>query len=147
MRESKIKLHIGTSSFVVIFVTLCLVVFSVLSYVSSNANKNMSDRAIQQINTYYALCDEAYQNLETIDMTLQDLFEQSQNQEEYYQLVNTQYPLEENTYTFTIDGDEQSLIVSILIQYPEVGETFYEVQDWYKVSNQEWQPENNIDLM
>lgn len=46
-------ISIGSSSLILIFVVLCMTVFSVLTLISANAEKKLSDKSAQAVSDYY----------------------------------------------------------------------------------------------
>lgn len=46
-------ISIGSSSLILIFVVLCMTVFSVLTLMSANAEKKLSDKSAQAVSDYY----------------------------------------------------------------------------------------------
>ena len=48
------RINIGSASLVVIFATLCLTVFAVLSLTTANAERKLAEKAAQAVQDYYA---------------------------------------------------------------------------------------------
>ena len=63
----RFRLHAGTASILLVFVTLCLVSFAVLTLVNANADMRLSERIAERTSTYYAAVSEAQRFIEAND--------------------------------------------------------------------------------
>ena len=63
----RFRLHAGTASILLVFVTLCLVSFAVLTLVNANADMRLSTRIAERTSTYYAAVSEAQRFIEAND--------------------------------------------------------------------------------
>ncbi len=59
MRKSRYGLHVGTASILLIFLTLCLISFAVLTFVNAHADAVLTDKLVEQTSAYYTTCHEA----------------------------------------------------------------------------------------
>ncbi|MBR5970558.1 MAG: hypothetical protein IK016_09480 [Lachnospiraceae bacterium] len=53
------QLHVGTASILLVFLTLCLSSFAVLTLVNANADKRLSDKLAARTKAYYEAVSEA----------------------------------------------------------------------------------------
>lgn len=122
-------LNIGSTSILLIFMILCLVSFSVLSIVSANADKKLSDRVVNRSTSYYTAINRAYEILSNLDEELNSCYQLAASEEEFLQTVG-----ELRSFIVPIDSN-QELHVVVSIHYPsEQDATFYTIQS-LNVSN------------
>ena len=55
--NNKFTMNIGIISFIVVFIILCLMTFSILSLVSAQSNLDMTNRILEHTSEYYQLSD------------------------------------------------------------------------------------------
>lgn len=146
-QKNHFHLNIGISSFIVVFVTLCLVTFAVLSLVSAKANKRLNDKVISQVESYYEMSNQAYQKIRDIDESLHQISKQTSSQEEYFHQVKQIITLDEdNQYTFSITGKTQILQVKLQLYAPMPQKAYYEIIEWSKKNNSDWNPDQDINI-
>ncbi len=145
--------NIGTSLILVIFVILCLCVFSALSLISANSDKTLVEKLKTHTDEYYAASTLASSQLDTIDHTLSDIYKQSDSSESYYALcsktLTDTYDSDTQllSYTCTI-SDTQELLVVLKVLYPTDGQdTFYQITSWKVVSTATWNPDSKVTLI
>ena len=118
-------MNVGTSSILLIFVTLCLVSFATLSLVSANADRKLSAKVADRTVAYYNACNKAEESIASIDATLKQVYSQVEGPEEYFTQVG-----HSKTYAIPI-SELQTLIVHLSILYPENSSgSFYEINPW-----------------
>lgn len=127
MNKSKnFQLNVGSSSILLIFLVVCLVSFAVLSLVSANADKKLSDKVLNRTTAYYEACNQAEESLASIDKTLSDLYNTSTSKDAYYLSAGGQYL----TYTYSI-SDIQTLNIKLEVLYPDSAKgPFYHITSW-----------------
>lgn len=120
------SLNIGTSSILFIFVTLCLISFSILSLASSLSDNRLSHKVLDYTKAYANACNSAYEKLDSFDDTLKAEYETGVSRSGYFDKVGKKF-------SFVIPvTDIQTLEVEIKILYPEKpGDAFYEITKWY----------------
>ncbi len=69
------RISIGASSILMIFVILCLTTFSVLSFVTANADYKLTEKSFQTVSSYYQADAQAQETLAAIDSVLVNLAE------------------------------------------------------------------------
>lgn len=118
-------MNVGTSSILLIFVTLCLVSFATLSLVSANADRKPSTKVADRTVAYYNACNKAEESIAGIDATLRQVYSQVEGPEEYFTQVG-----HSKTYAIPI-SELQTLNVHLSILYPENSSgSFYEINTW-----------------
>ena len=123
-------MNIGLSSILLIFVVLCLVSFSILSIVSANADKKLSQKVMNRSIAYYNACNEAETMLRDVNEQLHALYSNASDDSVYLATVSTL----DQTYHYTI-SDLQELEVVLNYPVPDSDKApFYEIVSW-KVMN------------
>ncbi len=128
------RLNPGSTSILLIFVTLCLVAFAVLCVVSANSDRKLGGKVIDRTSQYYAACNRAQSLISDIDDELLLAYKTAGNKKDYYEMVGG------SSRSFVIDIDsKQKLYVELTIDYPDpsAGESdkpFYHISSWH-VSN------------
>lgn len=125
-KTKNFQINVGSSSILLIFLVVCLVSFSVLSIVSANADKRLSDKVLNRTTAYYQACNSAEESLASIDKTLAELYASAPTQDEYYSAAGGR----KLTYVYTI-SDIQTLNIELEVLYPDSSDgPFYQVTSW-----------------
>lgn len=122
----ELKINPGSTSILLIFVTLCLVAFAVLCVVSANSDKKLGDKVATRSEVYYAACNKAQQVIAQIDNDLLTIYNNESSESDYYKAAGG------NIRSFVIDIDSsQKLHVTLSILYPlNDGDSFYKITGW-----------------
>jgi len=124
-KNNEISLNIGTSSILFIFVTLCLISFSILSLASSLSDNKLSRKVLDYTYAYSEACNQAYDKLEVLDESLKATYETGISRTGYFDAVG-----KKTSFAVPV-SDIQALEVEISILYPESsGEPFYKITKW-----------------
>lgn len=123
-KKSSAGFGTGSTSILIIFVLLCLVVFASLSLVSANSDQKLSQKLAARTQAYYAACNEAETALAALDAALQN-GGTAEDVEEYYVIDDTQ---------------------SLHVKLDAVGKS-YVIEAWEVVRTAEWAPEEGLNLM
>lgn len=112
-----IGLPIGTASILLIFLTLSLTSFAVLSLETSVADMNLTSKSADYTQNYYAAVHKAQGFLADMDYRLSELYYDSKDYNDYmqkagYGTVSDNFPI----------GDMQYLYVEVTIIYPSVSD-------------------------
>ena len=164
-KTSRPLLSAGTSTLLLIFVSLCLLTFAVLSLLSARADRNLSQKTADRTTAYYQACNQAEDHLGEIDAVLEKIWNDTDGEKAYFQEIETAF---KNKKTETAENgtgqepgetadswdknshmlsfsvsltDTQVLAVSLKICYPETGSTFYTVTSWKTVNTTDWMPD------
>lgn len=141
-KKKPFDVNIGSSSILLIFVTLCLVSFAALSIVSANADYKLSEKIMNRTTAYYEACNTAEESIAVIDHTLRNVYETTANEEEYFQSVGY-------VKSFMIEiSDFQTLNIKLNIQYPSTEEDpFYRISSWKIVNTVEPEYEDTLPVI
>lgn len=150
MKRKKLTMNIGIISFMIVFIILCLITFSVLSLVSAQSNLNMANRSLEHNQEYYQLASQGEEALHKIDDYLYQLYQQS-SQEDYFQNLDdlkTIIPdlhISQHDLDLTIIGQTQKLYIQLEVLYP--GDKLYKIKSWKVQSKDEWNPDEKMEIL
>ena len=82
-------LNIGTSSFLVVFLVLCLVTFAILSLSTSRSDHSLAEKAAERKTLYYDALSRSEEKLGTLDDSLADAYSASSGFSEYLSNLGT----------------------------------------------------------
>ena len=140
-KTSRPLLTAGTSTLLLIFVSLCLLTFAVLSLLSARADRNLSRKIADRTTAYYEACNQAENRIGEIDGILEKIWKNTEGEEMYFQEIEIHFEDAENsesetgnsiyswdsasrTLSFSVPlADTQVLAVSLTLRYPEAGGT------------------------
>ena len=138
-KETPFHINIGSSSILIIFVTLCLVAFATLSIVSANADAKLSNKVAERTQKYYEAHNQATACIKELDEELAAAYTTATDTEEYFSLVG-----HDRAYTFSL-SDMQDLSVTVNILYPtKATDSFYEITSWKVITTGEIEYDNNM---
>ncbi len=142
MKNKRFGVNVGSSSILIIFVIVCLVCFAALSIVSANSDYKMTKKMAERERNYYQACNDAYQALSDIDITLQKLYESVDSEDAFYMQAGYQ-----KSFAYPI-SDIQSLQVSLKIIYPQTDtEPFYEITEWRVITTGTLEYDESLPLL
>ena len=137
-KTSRPLLTAGTSTLLLIFLSLCLLTFAVLSLLSARADRNLSRKTADRTTAYYEACNQAENRIGEIDGILEKIWKNTEGKEMYFQEIEIHFEDAENSVPL---ADTQVLAVSLTLRYPEAGGTFYTVTTWKTVNTADWTPD------
>lgn len=143
-KTSRPLLTTGTSTLLLIFVSLCLLTFAVLSFLSARADQNLSRKTAERTSAYYEACNQAEDRLGETDRMLEKLWQETANEKAYFQAVretfeDMDFDEESRMLSFSVPlTDTQVLTVTLKLRTPEFGSTFYTISGWKTVNTAEW---------
>ena len=124
------SLNIGLPSILLVFVILCLVSFGVLSLVSANSDRKLSQKVHARSSHYYEVCNQAEEMPASVHSQLMDAYLTCDSKSHYYELIQ-EIPA---NYSFSL-SDLQSLEISLTFLYPQtVNDDFFEINTWQIVT-------------
>ncbi len=148
----------GVSLLLLIFLTLCLITFSLLSLSGASADENLSRKAADRTLSYYKADSSANdilaQTNEYLAGYLREAEESSDPKARYQELcadlpsADSVYTLEDSTLSFSVSvNDDQILQVQLELTYPEEpDDTLYRITSWKIVNTREWTPDTHLNL-
>lgn len=138
-------MNVGSSSILVTFVLLCLVTFAALSFVSANADHELTLQTADRIKSYYSADSLAEINLANIDSLLSKHAKECE-EKEYFDTIEELFS-DNSTYEIVREGEDtlikyaitvsdvQDLNVTLKVVYPShpTADTFI-IKRWENVS-------------
>lgn len=143
-KTSRPLLTTGTSTLLLIFVSLCLLTFAVLSFLSARADQNLSRKTAERTSAYYEACNQAEDRLGETDRMLEKIWQETANEKAYFQAVretfeDMDFDEENRMLSFSVPlTDTQVLTVTLKLRTPESGSTFYTISGWKTVNTAGW---------
>lgn len=143
-KTSRPLLTTGTSTLLLIFVSLCLLTFAVLSFLSARADQNLSRKTAERTSAYYEACNQAEDRLGEADQMLEKIWQETANEKAYFQAVretfeDMNFDEKSRMLSFSVPlTDTQVLTVTLKLRTPESGSTFYTISGWKTVNTAEW---------
>lgn len=158
----------GISLLLLIFLSLCLMTFSLLSISESAADRNLSQKSAERTLNYYEAVTEANQVLHEVDEILGTYLREACTEESaadaqaalrYLALCsNISDALPEVTWSQSDDTtgtisfsvpvtDTQRLSVALRVCFPEhADDTLWQISAWQIVNTKEWKPDTSQHL-
>lgn len=144
MKKSKTFIpSFGYSSFLFIFLLLCLVTFSVLTYVTARSDQNLTAHTATRTKNYYHVCNSAQMWLSNVDGFLFNTYHTCDSKSEY-DATCAKYLSDFGTWDEKdptrlshdfIVNNTQTLSVSIRLLYPNKEQNcFYQIDSWELVT-------------
>ena len=146
--KKEFSMNVGLPSILLIFVILCLISFGVLSLVSANSDRKLSQKVLDRQAAYYNARNAAEENLYFIDQKLHNALVISSNQDEY---ISNIYEIE-NHLSFPI-SDIQTLEISLefvnpySIQEYNKQDRLFKIISWKIVTDDNMIYDSNLHLM
>lgn len=143
-KTSRPLLTTGTSTLLLIFVSLCLLTFAVLSFLSARADQNLSRKTAERTSAYYEACNQAEDRLGEADQMLEKIWQETANEKAYFQAVretfeDMDFDEESRMLSFSVPlTDTQVLTVTLKLRMPESGSTFYTISGWKTINTAGW---------
>ena len=129
-KKTQFSMNVGLPSILLIFVTLCLVSFGILSIVSANSDLKLSQKVLTRTTNYYETCNQAEEMLAEVHRQLLEAYFSCDSEDIYFQKIKT-IP---TSYSYTI-SELQELHISLRFVYPPSSNgTFYEIETWQIVT-------------
>ena len=146
--KKEFSMNVGLPSILLIFVVLCLISFGVLSLVSANSDRKLSQKVLDRQTAYYNACNAAEENLYLIDQKLHNALVVSSNQDEYTSNISEI----ENHLSFPI-SDIQTLEISLefidpysIYEYTN-SDKLYKITSWKIITDDNMIYDSNLHLM
>ena len=148
-KKHEFAMNIGLPSILLIFVVLCLISFGVLSLVSANSDRKLSQKILDRSSAYYEACNQAEEMLSDVDEKLHDAYESSDDYSSYMTLVQNI----QTSYTFTI-SDSQDLQVILDFIYPSADNNnnshnndLYKIRTWKVINTAEYDYDEHLNVI
>ena len=157
MKKSFEGSSVGTSLILVIFILLCLLTFGTLSMISANADNKLSISSAENVVEFYLADAKAQTKIKDIDKILQVLYDESENEQEYYENVYKHF--KNDTEVVVSQGEELDLnfittvstkeILSsqLRVIYPNNAQkSCYKIQSWKLVNTKVWEESSDQNI-
>jgi hypothetical protein len=141
--KREFSINIGLPSIMLIFVVLCLVSFGVLSLVSANADRKLSQKVLDRQQEYYKASNEAQEMLASVDDALHTAYKSAGSRDEYISLISD-IP---TVYTYDV-GNIQTLRVVLSYLYPSTSdEPLYQIMEWKVITDDDLDYDTSLQLI
>lgn len=140
-KHSRPLMTIGISSLILIFVSLCLFTFAVLSLVSARADYRLSTKIADRTTAYYEASGQATEILAEIDDLLWSRYPDFPKDDTFFaDLPGLSYDSGEQTLAFQVPvGENQCLSVVLSLHRPvKESDVFYTIREWKTISLADW---------
>lgn len=131
-KKSQSVVNIGSSSLLVIFLILCLVIFAVLTLTSANSDYRFSKRIADRNTAYYEAVAKAELTWNDLDLAVAH--------------EGGSFAEKEVHYEVPID-DSQELQVVLTLAGNETSGYHYDISKWETHSTKEWTGDNSLNLI
>lgn len=130
MKKKEIPvMNVGISLLILVFMTLALLIFSVLSLENAVADRRLSQKAADHTTAYYA----------TASRIQEKMMAYMQTAEEDNWKVGTSFSFEEEV------ADGQMLVISVILEEEE-GQKKWEVTQWQLQSSDDWEADRALNV-
>lgn len=148
----------GLSTLLLVFVMLCLIVFSVLSLSTARADLEMSQKVADRTKAYYQAQGRASERLKAIDAVLARQYNETDKKASYLQGAQTALQQDltvtemENgqgllcVYTEPIN-ETQQLRVELQITEPEKEEAYVQILSWEAEQIEDWNGDTGLPVL
>lgn len=144
----------GISLMLLIFLSLSLIIFSLLSLSEAVADRTLSNQAAERTRQYYAAATEANALISRIDAALARYLREADTAEAFSRLCSqmeeefTGVSWENGTFSFSVDVDEtQILHVEADVSWPSSDEdSLYRVRSWKIINTDDWTANHSMNL-
>lgn len=151
-KKSSPMVGLGIPSLLLIFLVLCLVIFSLLSLSSAAADEKLSQKIADRTTDYYQVSNAANDTLGKWDNFFETAWQQAGSSTEYYQKIKKEASSMESTQFTPGDppvlswqtplGESQILSVCLSLPYPkEEGDCFFKIIEWKIENTDDWNPD------
>lgn len=156
----------GISLLLLIFLTLTLITFSLLSYSGSQADARLCQKAADHTTSYYQMTGKSNEVLAFIDAQLLQLTAVSEictfvhSNSAFSEQLSTEFPdihfsfEEEDTIpsiSFNVSADSdtgQALHVTLTFEQPKSdSDPLYQITSWKVINTQDWTPDQSQKLL
>ena len=125
-KESYPPINMGISFMLVIFITLCMVVFAVLSFSTATKDYNYSKTNAENTTQYYNACNKAEEELYNLSLHFDEYAEGEQIE-------------------FYVDVDDSQALQIIAIFHPS--EKTYTIDTWKLISTIDWEGDDHLSVI
>ncbi|MBN7773395.1 hypothetical protein [Clostridium aminobutyricum] len=151
-KKSYAQIQLGTSSLVLIFTVLCLVIFSTLSLASAKADHKLAQKNQESVMDYYAADGKAEEILKEINESAVGFKANSTDYAQFqallYEKFGDAYDSESNRLNYTVDINEEQIILVCLqfLDYSQIGEgkENYKIISWFVQNKVDYEVDDRL---
>lgn len=151
-KKSYAQIQLGTSSLVLIFTVLCLVVFSTLSLASSKADQKLAEKNQRSVSDYYEADGKAEDILKSVNESVIALATQSTDSIQFQNLLQekygSKYELETNYLNYAVEvNNDQVIMVSLQLLHLDqvkVKQKNYKIISWIVQNKVDYEVDDSI---
>jgi len=151
-KDYKQRIQFGTTSLLLIFTVLCLVVFSILSLASAKADYRLSVKNEESVKAYYAADSEGELLKKEVNKKLIELSAEAEDEESFKELVKQNFKDafndKDNRISYTIDaGADQFLMMQLQLKaYDNIeeGKQNYTVVTWIIENKEDYEVDDSM---
>lgn len=146
-----ISLSIGVPSFIMVFIILCITVFSVLSYITAKNDASLSERTYNSIQSYYNADSQAQKKISEIDSCISDVISSNNDKDNFYFSLKQKLQYDDSIVisetdgktivSFSVEVDDVRAINVSLTVYQNINER-YSVNAYNLIYTGEWDGDN-----
>ena len=141
--RSSIGVNVGTISLLVIFLLMCLSIFSVLSLSTAKSELSLAEKSAQAVSAYYAADLVLSEKVELVGRLLQQGAREWEVMEYAVSLAGS---AESTGMTLRIEFSQEITPGQVLQAVLAVENRKLSVLSWQAVDNREWQPDYSINV-
>lgn len=135
----------GVTTILLVFVMICIVMISTLSFVTANADYKLSKKVAEKNSLFSSAEEEAYHVLQIVEQALVTAYTTTATQSGYWSSVEQalsdvdmdgSFSMEDGyTYSYEIPiSDQQRLHVVLALYYPQTdNEVFVKIKTWQSI--------------
>jgi len=142
-------MNIGASSLLVIFLTLCIAVFAVLSLSGAKSDYSFSLKTAEYKTAYYTACNKSEEVIAAVDAGLSDIASSCSGKDSFYQKASAELKTKFNETDLTVHSqneiptvswkiqinDTQYLYTEIMLQWTSDKKDLYSIKKWQVISD------------
>lgn len=142
-KKTQFSMNIGLPSILLIFVILCLVSFGILSLVSANSDRKLSQKVLDRSSAYYEICNQAEETLAEVHKQLVAAYLSCDSQASYEDNIQD-IP---TSYSYTI-SDLQELRITLRFLYPSNQDgDFYQIEAWQIITTDDIEYDESLHVI
>ena len=154
-KRTKPIISIGTSCILLIFLSLCLLTFAILSLASAQADLRLSEKIAERTASYYQGEARASRLLADLNQELSSQFSLLETQADVLSVMADF--LTKEAYSFSVSdasvsfqvpsAEDQQLFIVLTAEFPSSSYgSFFTVSAWETESTREWSPDTHQDV-
>ncbi|MGN0712067.1 MAG: hypothetical protein ACI4LO_09905 [Anaerovoracaceae bacterium] len=146
------SIQLGTSSLILIFTVLCMVLFSVLSIATAGADFRLAEKNKSHVEAYYDMDSKGEVIKAEVNEKLKRIYAESESNSEYFRNVEKEFgksfSTDDKSINYVVPGvNEQSLLIKFgLYDYDENSskDLFFKVMVWKIQNNEDYKIDDSM---